>query len=269
MPTIADVVLTLEGLVDVVETVDGLMAGTAETELTGIGTTFMASAAVLQRAQSQGLNLVITHEGPFYSHQGRADFLQEDSVYRTKVDFVKRSGVGIYRLHDHIHRMTPDGIVEGLIRALGWTAYVNAESASRWNMALKTPVLTMPTTTVGEVVSYVKRQLPVSFVRVMGDLHWPCGRVGLLPGYCGGGPLAIPFMRNADLDLIIVGEGPEWETPEYLRDAWFQGKRKAIMVIGHLESEQPGMQYLAEWLQPLFPSVPVEFLAGQSLFQVL
>ena len=35
----------------------------------------------------------------------------------------------------------------------------------------------------------------------------------------GGGALAIPYFEAEHLDLIITGEGPEGETPEYVRDA--------------------------------------------------
>src|SRR4051794_16001717 len=51
------------------QTVDTIKAGSPETPVTGIATTFMATFDVLQRAAAAGKNLVITHEPTFYSHE--------------------------------------------------------------------------------------------------------------------------------------------------------------------------------------------------------
>ena len=34
-----------------------------------------------------------------------------------------------------------------------------------------------------------------------------------------------------------------------------QGKRKALVVLGHANSEEAGMKWLVEWLRPRFPDV--------------
>ena len=57
--------------------------------------------------------------------------------------------------------------------------------------------------------------------------------------------------------MAITGEGPEWETPEYVRDALAQGKKRALIALGHGESEQPGMKYLAAILRERFPGLAV------------
>ena len=268
MPTIEEVITRLTEQVYVEDTVDGLKMGGATSPVHGIGSTFMASYDVLKRAQRRGLNLVLTHESPFYSHRDQIDILEGDAVYQAKLAFLAQSEIAVFRLHDHIHRITPDGIVDGLIRDLEWTAYIDANKV-QIKMDLKTPVLTIPTMRLGEVAQYVKTKLQVNFVRIVGDRTMPCQRIGLLPGYCGGGRLAIPFMRSEALDLIIAGEGPEWETPEYVRDAISLGQAKAMMILGHRESEESGMKYLLDWLQPLFPEVPMEFLPAKPLFEVI
>ncbi|AHA58143.1 hypothetical protein M493_09737 [Geobacillus genomosp. 3] len=77
------------------------------------------------------------------------------------------------------------------------------------------------------------------------------------------------MFEQEHLDAIIYGEGPEWETPGYVRDAVHQGRRKALIVLGHAESEEPGMRYLAEWLGLQFPDVPIHFIQETPLFQVV
>ena len=94
-------------------------------------------------------------------------------------------------------------------------------------------------------------------------------RSGLLAGYRGNGATAIPLFEQEQLDLIIAGEGPEWETPEYVKDAVHQGKRRALILLGHAESEEPGMEALAEQMRAEFPSIPVHFIPAVRTFEVL
>lgn len=49
-------------------TVDTLISGNPSMAVTGIATTFMATHNVLQQAIAIGANLIIAHEGVFYSH---------------------------------------------------------------------------------------------------------------------------------------------------------------------------------------------------------
>ncbi|HYI93604.1 MAG TPA: hypothetical protein VEX68_08675, partial [Bryobacteraceae bacterium] len=60
------------------QTVDHIIAGTADTPVKGIATTMMATLDVLKRASAAGRNLVITHESTFYSHQDTVDQLKAD-----------------------------------------------------------------------------------------------------------------------------------------------------------------------------------------------
>ena len=97
----------------------------------------------------------------------------------------------------------------------------------------------------------------------------PCERVGIMVGYRGGGELAIPLFLNEHVDLVIAGEGPEWETPEYVKDAVYQGRNKALIMLGHAESEAAGMKYLADALSSQFPMLPVHFVEDRPVFQIV
>jgi hypothetical protein len=48
-----------------------------------------------------------------------------------------------------------------------------------------------------------------------------------------------------------------------------QGRRKALILLGHEVSEEPGMEYCATWLRALFPGIPVEFIKAGSPFASL
>lgn len=105
-------------------TVDRLEPGAPESEVQGIVTAFSASQYVIEQAALLGANLIITHEGIYYSHQDNREGLENDPVYRQKSELVASTSVGIYRFHDYVHRYTPDGIIEGLLRELEWEPYV-------------------------------------------------------------------------------------------------------------------------------------------------
>ena len=67
-------------------------------------------------------------------------------------------------------------------------------------------------------------------------------------------------------DLLIVGELQEWETAEYIRDAGLLGSNISLIVLGHAESEEPGMEWMAEWLQPKLPGLKITHIASKNPF---
>ncbi|QQE77907.1 Nif3-like dinuclear metal center hexameric protein [Alicyclobacillus sp. SO9] len=269
MPTVGEVIRKVTGWLGPVESrVDTLKSGSTEAEVKGIVTTFMPSYSVLLQTAQLGSNLVIAHEAPFYHHMDKVEMLEDDIVFRRKQNLIEKKEMSIFRLHDHMHRNNPDGIVQGLIQDLDWSKYI-VQPSIEGLLPLNTPPLSIPAISLKAVAEYVKRKLDVSYVKVVGNLSMQCSRVGVLPGYTGGGELAIPFLRRENLDLVIIGEGPEWETPEYVRDAIAVGMHKALIIIGHLRSEESGMKYLAESVKSMFPLLPVQFIAEDPPFQLV
>ncbi|OMD90812.1 transcriptional regulator [Paenibacillus odorifer] len=261
--TIRAILKDLMGTVEQVEgTVDILNSGEPETEVTGIITAFSATQNIVEQAIALGANLLITHEGVFYSHHAANEWLEGDPVYHAKKSLIEHSPIAIFRYHDYWHRQEPDGIMMGLLRELDWSDYVEEQQAAA-------TILTIPAMTVMEAAQYIKSKLGISYVRAAGDLSLSCKRVGILVGYRGGGMMAIPLFNDHNLDLIIAGEGPEWETPEYVRDAGHQGRSKALIMLGHAESEAPGMKYLAEILADKYPMLPTRFIAEQPIYQMV
>ncbi|WP_077620790.1 Nif3-like dinuclear metal center hexameric protein [Bacillus sinesaloumensis] len=260
--SIQEVIDFLTSPVNPVEnTVDTLKFGSGDTVITGIAVSFMPTYNVIKQALNIGANLLITHEGAFFSHWDKNE-LGENEIILEKERLIEESGIAIFRLHDYIHKYKPDGIMRGLIQTLEWEPYVEE------HLPVAT-ILNIPTTTVQGIADYVKEKLRIGFVRSVGDKEMGVNRVGIFAGYRGGGATAIPIIEKYQLDLAIYGEGPEWETPEYVRDAIAQGKNKTVLVLGHAESEESGMKYLAQSIQENFPSVPTHFIPTAPLFNVL
>jgi putative NIF3 family GTP cyclohydrolase 1 type 2 len=252
----------MEPVDSIPNTVDTLLSGTPATEVKGIVTAFMATQQIIEQAITLGANLLITHEGVYFSHHDNSKSLESDRVYDEKRRLIHDSGLAIFRFHDYWHRYRPDGIMTGLIQSLNWQSYIEENQPAA-------TILTVPEMTVGEISEYIKKVLGLQYLRFSGDLSLKCTRIGVLAGYRGGGSLCIPLYEQESLDLIIYGEGPEWETPEYVRDANFQGRQKNLIVLGHAESEEPGMNYLAEWIKTIFPSIPTHFIPVEQVLKVI
>ncbi len=232
------------------QTVDRIIAGSPETPVRGIATTMMATLDVMQRAAAAGRNMVITHEPTFYSHQDTIDQLKEDPTYRFKLDFIRKNNMVSFHFHDHWHGRRPDGINAGMVRELAWEKFADEQNPR---------LFTFPATPLSKFVADMKSKLKIGSLRVVGDprmsvkraiASW--GNVSQFPG--------IPFLARPDVDVLILGETREWEVVEYAQDMISSGLQKALIILGHVVSEQAGMKLCADWLQPLIPEVPVQFI---------
>ena len=234
------------------ETVDTIKAGDPDTPVTGIATTMMATFDVLKRAHAEGKNLVITHEPTFYSHQDKTDVFEKenDPVWADKLKFIIDHKMVVWRFHDHWHMRRPDGIMEGVLRSLGWEKFYNPEMR-----VAKLPAAM----TLAALAADVQKKLGAKVLRVVGDRNMKVTTIALQPG--AGGPAGHRrALQRPEVEVLLIGEVPEWETIEYVNDASAQGKRKALILVGHIPSEQPGMDNCATWLKTFITNVPVGFV---------
>ncbi|MBY0505171.1 MAG: Nif3-like dinuclear metal center hexameric protein [Bryobacteraceae bacterium] len=239
-------------------TVDTIKAGDPETPITGIATTMMATHDVLQRAAAAGLNLIITHEPTFYSHLEGTDVLakEQDPVWAAKEKFIREHKLVVWRFHDYWHRRRPDGILQGMVTALGWTKYQNAA----------TPALfTVPETSVETLAGRIRQTMKIRVLRVVGGQNLKVTKLALLPG-ASGAVAHRRLLQRDDVEALVIGEVPEWETIEYVLDASAQGKRKALILMGHVPSEQAGMENCAAWLKTFLQDVKVSFVPTAEPF---
>jgi putative NIF3 family GTP cyclohydrolase 1 type 2 len=242
------------------ETVDTFKAGDPGQPVTGIAVTMMATLDVLQRASAQGLNFVITHEPTFYAHGDRpAGMPEEDPVWAAKRAFIAEHRMVVWRFHDHWHARKPDGILQGTARALGWERFQSKQDPTRF---------VLPPTTVQRLAGEVASRLRAPAVRFVGDPGMTVTRVALHPG-APGCEDEFKALESDTTEVLLVGETREWETIAYAADAETAGKRKALILIGHTPSEQPGMEVCAAWLKEFVTQVPVVFVEARQPFRTL
>jgi putative NIF3 family GTP cyclohydrolase 1 type 2 len=238
------------------ETVDTFKGGGPDMEVGGIATTFLATMEVLRKAHEAGLNMVITHEPTFYNHLDNTEQLDGDAVLKAKQEYIAANNMIVFRFHDHIHRTDPDGIYLGVVEQLGWTGY----------QASQRPYLyTLPPSNLKSLSKKLQATFPTANIRVVGDPQMAVSMAGLVLG-AAGSERQIEYLQRDDVEVLIIGETREWETVEYVRDAVEQGKKKALIMLGHAISEEGGMQNCAGWLQSFIPEVPVKFIPAGDPF---
>lgn len=241
-------------------TVDTFKAGDPDTPVKGIACVMMSTFDVLKRAAAGGANFIITHEPTFYSGQDTTAMLESenDPVYAAKLAFIKEHGLVIWRFHDHQHAMKPDPVLTGITNLLGWTKY---------QVDPATPRFVVPATTVADLAEQVRQKLGVRTLRFVGDGKLKVTKVGFAPGASGFNTQR-RLLQSADIEVVLIGECTEWEAVEYVADAAAQGKPKALILIGHIASEEAGMIETAKWLKGFVPEVPVQFVSTPEFFSL-
>ena len=238
------------------KTVDTIKAGDPDQNVTGIVTTMFATDEVIEKTAKSGANFIIAHEPAFYNHTDATAWLDNDDVYKFKRDLLKKHNIAVWRFHDYIHAHKPDGVLMGVLTKLGWDKYYNPEKPNS---------ITIPPMSFEAVINLIKTRLEIPHVKVIGDLSQLCSRILLSPG-AAGGTRQIESLRKEKPDILICGELNEWETSEYVRDLRYMGSKTSLIVLGHIASEEPGLEWLVKWLQPQIPGIKVTHIPTNDAF---
>jgi putative NIF3 family GTP cyclohydrolase 1 type 2 len=234
---------------------DTFKVGNPDTSVKGIATTMMATFDVLKRANQLGLNMVITHEDTYWNDRDDTKDLTSNPLYKMKTEFVTKNDMVIWRDHDNMHAMKPDYTVVGELRSVGIKGGENAVMQPR--------VMTIPETTLGEFASQVKRLTGWRAIRCVGDPKAKVSRVLTGPGY------ATPRM-TPETDVVIGGESQEadggFDNVEYVADAATLGIAKGLIMLGHVVSEQAGMEDLGKWMGTFIKDIPIQYVPAEEPF---
>ena len=115
-----------------------------------------------------------------------------------------------------IHRFEPDGITDGLIQELGWTAYLSGRT-------VEADIVALPEgSTVLEIAQHLKERLGIHYVRIAGNLEIVCKRVAVLVGFRGNALSQFVFFRMNKLICSL----PEKD---------LNGKHLNIFVMLHIK----------------------------------
>ena len=231
-------------------TVDVIKEGDPETQVTGIVTTMFGTMDILRKAVELKANLIVVHEPLYYNHRDDTVLFVNDPVFQEKKKYINDHKLVVWRFHDYIHSIKPDGILSGMVIKLGWKNYVVRGDLSRYKI---------PEMTLNELLAYLKTKFKASTFNVIGDPGMKISSVRLLPG-APGSMAQITSLEDENVDVVIAGEVPQWETYEYMRDAVSQGRKMAIIFLGHIPSEEAGMEFCAGWIKGFLSNIPVTFV---------
>lgn len=236
----------------IIYTVDTFKAGNPDTKVTGIATSFMSTLDVLQRAIKAGKNFVVSHEPTFWNHLDKTDDLKNDPVYREKMDFIEKNNMVIWRFHDHLHALKPDPIFVAFHRQLGWKQYLS--DARRYAYEI-------PEMTLEAVARHFQRNLKTNSMRMIGNPAMKVRTVGI-----AGHDIVTTMTTLPGVDVVIIAEGREWDSIEYIRDMVDAGMKKGLILLAHEVCEEWGMEDCARWLQEFVPEVSVEWISSGEPF---
>lgn len=237
------------------QTVDTLKSGSESNTVTGIVTTMFTTIKVIEEAVKLKANFIIAHEPTFYNHLDDVNTTTANILVKKKQALLLKHGITVWRFHDYWHACKPDGIQYGFMKKMDWLPYFKSREE----------LVILPKVTLQRLIDQLKEKLGIEKVRFIGDLSQSLTRVAVMPGSWGG-KNQMQILESLNPEVMIVGELQEWETAEYIRDAHLTGSTTALIVLGHAVSEEPGMEYLVEWLKPRLPGLPVTHIASGNPF---
>lgn len=236
----------------------GLIIGSAEAEVTGVGTCWSPTLAVLKRAAELGLNLVIAHEPLIWWAAAGRDREQsvawfEEDKLTAKVPNQKRwaavyrHGLTVYRYHSNWDVAPKYGMQDTIARLLGLG---EKQGGHKWG-----PIHVIEPTTVGELAERGCRALGVGPVRVVGDPERLVTRVAITHGGFGQMFTFAEVAMRGGAEVAIFGEMLDY-TIRYCVEVDL-----SAIEFGHYATEHPAMAAMAEFLREQLPAdIPVHAL---------
>ena len=236
---------------------DTFKAGDPDVTVKGIATTMMVTFDMLKRANAAGMNMVITHEDTFWNDRDDTKDLARNPLFKLKTEYILKNDMVIWRDHDNMHASTPDYTVVGELRSAG----IPVGTGGSDHVTMRPGILTIPETTLGELAAQVKRSSGARALRCVGDPKAKVSKILVGPGY------ATPRM-TPEVDVVIGGEQQEadggFDNVEYVIDAVSLGMPKGVIMLGHVISEQAGMEDFGDWLRTFLHDIPIRFVPAEE-----
>jgi putative NIF3 family GTP cyclohydrolase 1 type 2 len=225
---------------------DGFKFGPPDAAVTGIACMWMAVPENVRAAHKSGANLIVTHEPTFFNHWDETQEFVQDQAYKDKVALLEETGMTVIRIHDVWDRFPEFGIHDSWARRIGLTDAVRSDARHTLFRVDPTPL--------ARFVERVKERMGVAGVRFAGPPERVIEHVAMGVGAWGGiGNLKMCMALGAE--VFITGETVEWQTVRFALESGM-----AMIVVGHNNSEEFGMQAMAEFLSRQFPHLRVMYV---------
>lgn len=258
--------------IDEETTRDKILYGNADVECTGIVTTCWATADVIKEAARLNANLIIAHEALFWNHGDHTDWLleTENKTFIEKKKLLDEYGIVVWRNHDYIHSGIPmedgsytDGIFYGVADKLGWTKYISKDVHNPLHYEI-------PETSVKELATYLVDTLNLNGVKIIGNFDDKVKKIRIPFHVLGDSREDIMEADHDGIDCYLTMEVVDFTLAEYIRDASMLKQNKAIIGMGHFNLEEPGMEYMIQYLtDAIGEEIPSHYVQSGDMYQYL
>ena len=190
----------------------------------------MATADVIRQAAAWGADLMITHECTFYNH---VDTIGDDKLSLMKKELIEKAGFALYRYHDSMHFHPEDEVSAAFITRVGLDGDFDGQMGFVADKAYS----------AASLAKLIEEKLGIRHVRIIGD-KGSAGTGILLALGMRGSECFREFLKDDKNSIAVCGELCEWADLEPVRDAAQFGMQKAVIVLGHADSESFAMEEL-------------------------
>lgn len=242
-----DIIIHLESLgpwVDWEQTRDIVLAGDAGRTVGTVGVTWVATMACVRAAIARGVDMIITHENPWYAPTTCPHRL----VYRQRAmkrALVDEAGIVLYRCHDVWDKVPGIGVADRWAQVLGLSCTREVASYTQHARVAEQPVRSLAQRCARALAPYGE-----DAVWVIGDLDATVREVGLGTGAATD----IARMLEEPCDVCIVAD----DGISSFHDVQLAIDRGLpLIVVNHACCEKPGIDAMASYLSDTFANLEV------------
>lgn len=228
---------------------DCCKAGDPEKEVKKVAVTTFPSTDTIKQAAEWGADMLLVHEPLYYDHLDR---VSTKKLQTEKRELIEKSGMCIYRFHDHAHACHKDLIAVGMVKKMAFDGDVTyVDAANKTRITLNQPMTAL------EVAKHLEKTLGLRHIRICGARDIPAT---VITGMFGAPDGVLEMLEQEDSQIVLVGETCEWMIAEYARDAGLMGHNKSLLILGHAGSEEAGMVYISELMAEMMPELQVKYI---------
>lgn len=249
--------------VDAETTVDRIIIGDAQKDVSRVLVTWISGFPAVRRAVEEGFDALITHEPTFYDHpdhRGEEFKIEATEIGAEKKRFIAESGLVVIRNHDVWDRFPKYGIPWAWGSFLGLGDTPAEISESRYQHAYD-----IAPASLDEVAAdFARRTAAIGepYLQVIGAGDRTIRRVGLGTGcICS---LDVSVEMGCDATIVCDDGTCYWKGLQWAADAGH-----AIIRANHGTSEEPGMVSMTRYINENLPGVTAEHLPHGACFRLI
>ncbi len=244
--------------VDWTKTTDSFKIGDPDREIHTLATVWKPTFSALQEAHSRGAGLVVAHESLFVKGWIGGEEELALPTEQEKLNWLKETGLAVYRCHDVWDRFPGIGIRDGWQKQLKLRGRIVADQFP----LLVTEIEPITVEALARHVLEIIRPLGQTTLQVCGDPKTIVKRVAT-----GTGVTTNPMLQwelGADVGIM---------TDDYFlhcRDGSHAMEKDYPMIfVNHGVSEEWGIENLSRWLAESFPELKVFHIPQRCPYWVI